>query len=72
LPLRSGNPCIGIWEIAIRLPEKQTIEVKGQLTCSNLGDIRRKTNSSERFLSFIEVLGEDRQSFNDAFSFLLQ
>lgn len=61
-----------IYRIAIELPEKQAIEVKGKLTWSNLGEIPRKTNFAERFLSFIEVLEEDRQSFNDAVSFLLQ
>ena len=61
-----------IYRIAIGLPEQHTIEVKGQLTWSNLGDIPHKTNFSERFLSFVEVLEEDRQSFKDAVSFLLQ
>jgi hypothetical protein len=61
-----------IYRIAIGLPEEQTIEVKGQLTWSNLSDIPRKTNFSESFLSFVKVLEEDRQSYEDAVSFLLQ
>ncbi|MHC4184061.1 MAG: hypothetical protein ACYSR0_12010 [Planctomycetota bacterium] len=61
-----------IYRIAIELPERQTIEVKGKLTWSNLGGIPRKTNSAERFFSFVEVLEEDRQSYEDAISFLLQ
>jgi hypothetical protein len=61
-----------IYKIAIELPERQTIEIKGKLTLSNLGDIPHKTNFSERALSFLEVLEEDRKSFEDAVSFLLQ
>jgi hypothetical protein len=61
-----------IYRIAIGLPEKQTIEVKGQLTWSNLGDIPHKTNFSEIVLYFVEVLEKDRQSFKDAVSSFLQ
>jgi predicted CoA-binding protein len=61
-----------IYRIAIVLPERQKIEVKGKLTLSNLSDISHKTNFTESFLSFVEVLEEDRQSFEDAVSILLQ
>jgi hypothetical protein len=61
-----------IYRIAIELPEKQTIEVKGKLTWSNLGDIPHKTNFSEIALYFVEVVEGDRQSFKDAVSCFLQ
>jgi hypothetical protein len=61
-----------IYRVAIGLPEQQTIEVKGKVTWSNLGEIPHKTNFSESFLSFVKVLEEDRQSYEDAVSFLLQ
>jgi hypothetical protein len=60
-----------IYRVTIGLPEQKSVEVKGKLTWSNLGETRLKSNFSERFLSFVEILEEDRQSFKDAVSFLL-